>query len=355
VLRARHSLALCLTLACPAAAATDADTAAIPIWSKAPPGSERRAGEAEQLEAGVYVHNVHRPSVTVSRPDARRANGAAIIIVPGGGHRMLVFQNEGMAPARALNRFGITTFVLKYRLAREAGSTYTIEANAVADAKRAIRWVRAHAKDYGVDPHRVGIMGFSAGGELVSLLADNPQPKVPGPISRYSSIPDRSAYRRGRSQVRLPPSSLPARLIAAARLQRLRSTHSFARPACLPNCTCSPARITASTSPCTTTVSRYSTGLIASPTGSATRGGLAQDTERSRGFGGRRAVADRFFRQDQRRRVPGVLSCRTRYSGSCTGRWLAALISAARPRGTYPAGCFSSSGSPSSRPGTDMS
>jgi acetyl esterase/lipase len=213
VLRARHSLALCLTLACPAAAATDADTAAIPIWSKAPPGSERRAGEAEQLEAGVYVHNVHRPSVTVSRPDARRANGAAIIIVPGGGHRMLVFQNEGMAPARALNRFGITTFVLKYRLAREAGSTYTIEANAVADAKRAIRWVRAHAKDYGVDPHRVGIMGFSAGGELVSLLADNPQPNVAAPadaIDRQSARPDFQIL------VYPGPLGIPARSVAGA-------------------------------------------------------------------------------------------------------------------------------------------
>jgi acetyl esterase/lipase len=213
VLRARHSLALCLTLACPAAAATDAGTAAIPIWSKAPPGSERRAGEAEQLEAGVYVHNVHRPSVTVSRPDARRANGAAIIIVPGGGHRMLVFQNEGMAPARALNRFGITTFVLKYRLAREAGSTYTIEGDAVADAKRAIRWVRAHAKDYGVDPHRVGIMGFSAGGELVSLLADNTQPNVAAPadaIDRQSARPDFQIL------VYPGPLGIPARSVAGA-------------------------------------------------------------------------------------------------------------------------------------------
>jgi acetyl esterase/lipase len=177
----RHLLALLLALACPAIAAAVADSTAIPIWPKGAPGSEGHAKEQEQLEAGAYVHNVHRPSLTVSRPDPRRANGAAIVIIPGGGHRMLVFQNEGMVPARALNRYGITSFVLKYRLARESGSSYTIEGDAAADARRAIRWVRAHSMDYGIDPHRIGVMGFSAGGELVSLVADNPAPPASAP------------------------------------------------------------------------------------------------------------------------------------------------------------------------------
>lgn len=172
--RPRYLLALLLTLACSATAAPEAQNEAVRIWPKGAPGSEGRAEEQEQLENGAYVHNVHRPTLTISRPDPRRANGAAIIIIPGGGHRMLVFQNEGMVPAKALNRYGITAFVLKYRLAREPGSTYTIEGDAAADTRRAIRWVRAHARDYGIDPHRVGIMGFSAGGELVSLVADNP-------------------------------------------------------------------------------------------------------------------------------------------------------------------------------------
>jgi acetyl esterase/lipase len=145
----------------------------VAIWGGAAPGSERRAGEQEQLEGGAYVHNVHRPSLTILRPRSEHANGTAIIIAPGGGHRMLVFQNEGMAPARILTRYGITVFVLRYRLAREPGSTYTIEHDATADARRAVRWVRAHAADYGVSPRRIGLMGFSAGGELVSLVADN--------------------------------------------------------------------------------------------------------------------------------------------------------------------------------------
>jgi acetyl esterase/lipase len=189
----RHFLILVLTLACPAIAAPDADNSAIPIWPKGAPGSEKHAAEQEQLEAGAYIHNVHRPSLTVSRPQPGRANGAAVVIIPGGGHRMLVFQNEGMVPARALNRYGITSFVLKYRLAREPGSTYTVEGDAAADARRAIRWVRAHAKDYGIDPRRIGIMGFSAGGELATLVADNPAPTATLPadaVDRVSSRPD---------------------------------------------------------------------------------------------------------------------------------------------------------------------
>lgn len=184
---------LLFTPAYPVIAAPNVIEAAIPIWPRGAPGSERHAGEQERLEAGAYVHNVHRPSLTVSKADPKRANGVAVIIIPGGGHRMLVFQNEGMVPARALNRFGITSFVLKYRLAREPGSPYTIEGDAAADAQRAIRWVRAHAKDYGIDPHRIGVMGFSAGGELVSLVADNPGPTALLPVDavdHMSSRPD---------------------------------------------------------------------------------------------------------------------------------------------------------------------
>lgn len=189
----RRLLAFSLAFTGPATAATAPETTAIPLWPHGAPGSERHAGEAERLEDGSYVHNVHSPSLTPSAADAGRANGVAIIIVPGGGHRMLVFQNEGMVPARALNRYGITTFVLKYRLAREPGSTYTIEGDAAADARRAIRWVRTHAADYHIDPHRIGLMGFSAGGELVSLVADNPAPSAAptaDPIDRESARPD---------------------------------------------------------------------------------------------------------------------------------------------------------------------
>lgn len=209
----RHPL-LALLLACagPAIAAPAPDAASIPIWPHGAPGSERHAGEPERLEDGVYVHNVQNPSLTVFRADPKHANGAAIVVIPGGGHRMLVFQNEGVLPAKALNRYGVTTFVLKYRLVREPGSTYTIEGDAAADARRAIRWVRAHAADYGVDPHRIGVMGFSAGGELVSLVTDNPAPATPATdaIDHQSARPD--------FQVLIYPGPLgvPAKSVAGA-------------------------------------------------------------------------------------------------------------------------------------------
>ena len=148
------------------------------LWPQGAPGSDARKLEAEVVR-DTYVSNVHAPSLTVFRADPRHANGAAVIIAPGGGHRMLVMVNEGMVPARALNRFGVTAFVLKYRLARDesapAGSPYCI-GQAAEDMRQALRWVRQHAQAYGVDPQRVGVMGFSAGGEVVTQVANHAAP-----------------------------------------------------------------------------------------------------------------------------------------------------------------------------------
>ena len=182
-----------LLLACAAASGQQAAPPVFQLWPDGAPGSEKRHGEAEKVADGVYFSNIHDPSLTVSRADPRHANGAAVVIVPGGGHRMLVFQNEGLVAAKTLNRIGVSAFVLKYRLARDPGSTYDIERDAASDLRRAVRWVRAHAADYGIDPQRVGVMGFSAGGELVSLVADNPEPAAPAKrdaVDGQSSRPD---------------------------------------------------------------------------------------------------------------------------------------------------------------------
>jgi acetyl esterase/lipase len=181
------AFALAAVLALPVSAQTT-----VKLWPGAAPGSERRHGEAEKVRDGVYVSNVHEPSLTVYPADPRHANGAAVIVVPGGGHRILVMVNEGQMPARALNRFGVTAFVLKYRLARDEGSGYGIETHGAADLRRAVRWVRANAARYGVDPRRIGVMGFSAGGELVSLVADNPEPAASAldAVDRVSGRPD---------------------------------------------------------------------------------------------------------------------------------------------------------------------
>ncbi|KQQ40511.1 1,4-beta-xylanase [Duganella sp. Leaf126] len=163
-----------------------------PVSAAAGPAPSARHRAPETVR-DTYVANIHDPSLTVLQADARHANGAAVIIAPGGGHRMLVWQNEGLVAARALNRMGVTAFVLKYRLAREEGSTYTIEGDAAADLRRAVRWVRAHAAQFKVDPQRLGVMGFSAGGELVTLVADHAAPAPAGKadaIDGYSARPD---------------------------------------------------------------------------------------------------------------------------------------------------------------------
>ena len=161
----------------------------VPLWPNGAPGSEARRAEPE-LAQDYWVKNVHNPTLTVFRPE--RPSGAAMIVMPGGGHGMLVWTSEGLSVARALNRVGITVFVLKYRLAREAGSTYTIEGHGAADARRAVRWVRANAARYDIDPGRIGLMGFSAGGELAAMVSNNPE--VPGSagdaVDRASGRPD---------------------------------------------------------------------------------------------------------------------------------------------------------------------
>ena len=189
----RLVLVALLILAAPAAAQfVPQHGVTLPLWPNGAPGSEARAHEPEVAQ-DYWVRNIHDPSVTMFAPDPGHANGAAVIVFPGGGHELLVWTNEGLNVARTLNRMGITVFVLKYRLAREAGSTYTIERDAAGDARRAVRFVRAHAADYGVDPHRIGVMGFSAGGELVSLIADNPDPGLNAArdaIDRADARPD---------------------------------------------------------------------------------------------------------------------------------------------------------------------
>ena len=177
---------------CAVAAAQPAAGPVHLLWPDGAPGAERRHGEPETVH-DTYVSNIHDPSVTVVAADPRHANGAAVVIAPGGGHRMLVWMNEGMVAARALNRVGVTAFVLKYRLARDEGSTYSIERDAAADMRRAVRWVRAHAAEYKIDPQRVGVMGFSAGGELATLVADHAAPAPagkPDAVDRYSARPD---------------------------------------------------------------------------------------------------------------------------------------------------------------------
>jgi acetyl esterase/lipase len=163
----------------------------IPLWEKGAPGFESRRDEPEQHQDWWYK-NIHNPSLTVFLPPEGKANGTAVIIAAGGGHRELVFNPEGVEPAQYLASLGITAFALKYRLFREPGSRYTID-NTAEDIRRAMRTVRARAAEWHLDPKRIGVMGWSAGGEVAALVAypsGAGNPSAQDPIERASARPD---------------------------------------------------------------------------------------------------------------------------------------------------------------------
>ncbi len=171
---------------------------AVLLWPNGAPGAEGAAGDEvirprDNDHQYVSVSNIHRPSILVYLPPKERATGTGVVICPGGAHRFLAIDVEGYEVADWLNRHGIAAFILKYRLAREPGSHYTVAGDALADTQRAVRMVRSRALEWGVDPLRVGVMGFSAGGELAALAEtrfDAGKSGASDPLDQLSSRPD---------------------------------------------------------------------------------------------------------------------------------------------------------------------
>lgn len=142
------------------------------LWPAGAPGAK---GTADADKPGVWVY-----------PAGAGSNGAAVVICPGGGYAIHATDHEGVQPARYFNSIGVTAFVLRYRL-----SPYR-HPIPLGDAQRALRYIRAHAAEFGVDPQRVGIMGFSAGGHLTSTAVthfDAGRADAEDPIERQSSRP----------------------------------------------------------------------------------------------------------------------------------------------------------------------
>jgi len=175
----------------PAALWAQNEPTVIPLWPNGAPGFENRRNEPEQAK-DYWVKNIHNPSLTVFLPPKDKANGAAVVVCPGGGHRLLVWTAEGIDPAKFLNSLGITVFVLKYRLGRDTLSPYKIEVHARQDGLRAMRLVRSRAAEFGIDTSRIGIMGFSAGGEVVDMVTfgpNKPDLNATDPIDRQIAKP----------------------------------------------------------------------------------------------------------------------------------------------------------------------
>jgi acetyl esterase/lipase len=150
-------------------------SAPIPLWPDGAPGA--------------LGHSTNdSPTLTPYLPDSTNVTGAAMVICPGGSYTHLA-AHEGKDYALWLNQHGVTCFVLKYRLGPD-GYHYPAE---FEDGTRAVRWVRAHAAEYTIDPHRVGIMGSSAGGHLASMVLthfDSGNTNSPDSVERQSSRPD---------------------------------------------------------------------------------------------------------------------------------------------------------------------
>ncbi len=163
----------------------------LPLWDNGAPGFEDRRAEPEMAES-YWVKNVHNPSITAFLPDKEKSTGAAVVICPGGGHRELVFNAEGVEAAKFLNSIGVAAFALKYRLGREEGSPYDVAVHAMQDGQRAVRLVRSRAAEWGIDPNRIGMLGFSAGGEVVSMVAYSESagdPNSSDEVERFSGLP----------------------------------------------------------------------------------------------------------------------------------------------------------------------
>ena len=173
----------------PALASAQTKSFVTPLWEKGAPGFEKLRDVPEQAK-DYWVKNVNNPTLTVFLPPKDKATGTAVVVCPGGGHRLLVFNAEGIEPAKFLSDLGVAVFVLKYRLGRDTNSPYKIEINAKEDGCRAMRLVRSRAAEWGIDTSKIGMMGFSAGGEVVDMTTFYPNTANNDAIDKQSAKPN---------------------------------------------------------------------------------------------------------------------------------------------------------------------
>lgn len=174
-----------LTLATMITAVAAAEPTVLPLWPEGVPGA-KDIGE-EKHQDGGRISNVSNPTLTIYRPAIDRPNGTAVVICPGGGYGMVSNEREGVQFANWLSTLGVTSFVLKYRMA-EFGHPAPLQ-----DVTRAVRLVRSRAAEFHVNPSRIGVMGSSAGGHLAATagtLFDHAGGKTGADLDKVSARPD---------------------------------------------------------------------------------------------------------------------------------------------------------------------
>ena len=165
---------------------------AIDIWQGKVPGAIADPSyklTADTIRASGFMCKVSNPILDMYPAAADKANGTAVVICPGGGYAGLAFKHEGAQVASWLNSLGVTAFVLKYRLPSNA-IMKDKSVGPLQDAEEAIRIVRRHAKEWNINPAKIGIMGFSAGGHLAVTLSTHFDEHVYTPADETSARPD---------------------------------------------------------------------------------------------------------------------------------------------------------------------
>ena len=136
----------------------------------------------------VYT-KVNKPTLTIYKATESNTNQTAVLILPGGGYTILAANHEGQDVAKAFNGIGVTAFVLKYRLPNDT-CMFNKEWVPFIDAQAAMKWIRDHSSEYGINPDKIGVIGFSAGGHLASTLATQYQLNLNDQGSRTNARPN---------------------------------------------------------------------------------------------------------------------------------------------------------------------
>ncbi len=153
----------------------------VDVWPGKAPGETGDLGPEKAMEPKktdknpvLRITNVSKPTLTIFRPAKDKDTGAAVVIAPGGGYSILAWDLEGEEVATWLNTIGVTGIVLKYRVPRRPGDPKDQQPlGALQDAQRALSLVRGKAGEWGLDPQRIGMLGFSAGGHLTAAVSTN--------------------------------------------------------------------------------------------------------------------------------------------------------------------------------------
>lgn len=182
------------------AAEKEANPEILNVWPGSPPGEKGEIAKEKVTHSKpgerrlTLITNVAQPTLTVYRPARDKDTGAAVVIAPGGGYNVLAWDLEGEDVAHWLNGIGVTGIVLKYRVPRRPGTPGDkAPPQAEMDAQRAISLVRSKAKEWDMDPKRIGMLGFSAGGHLTAWTSTNFDRRAYEPIDdidRVSCRPD---------------------------------------------------------------------------------------------------------------------------------------------------------------------